>query len=175
MNRYTPEQAAESIAEARSTLDRVDQMRAGRSSISEAMESLYTNPGAVQTSAAGFEARSEDAGLKWRREMTELEEQRAAERAQAQREEQREREARERRISVSSLEQRITEVETELLDAVRACSTLAEAYEHELARRSVEVAELKTAQARLEKNIAELELRLVTSGKVLDLPSRLVQ
>jgi hypothetical protein len=120
------------------------------------------------------EPRTENAGLKWRADMTELEEQRAAERAQWKREERQERERADAEHRIAALEAQVTRIDGQLLEATEGTATYVLALENELARRSSEVNELKLAQARIEKNFAELELRLATAGKVVP-PLRAVQ
>ncbi|OKO71889.1 hypothetical protein [Bradyrhizobium sp. AS23.2] len=153
MLKYTPEQVAESVARSREAIARVN---AGLTAPRPGAE----NPEAVEI-AAPFEPR-ESRNERHRRELSERDEQWAAERR-------RERASLERRIA--SLEAQVAGLYEETIGLARATNTYTDALEHELAHRSAEVAELKLAQARLEKTIAELELKLVTTGRTIDLPS----
>ncbi|MGY8682465.1 hypothetical protein Q2941_32515 [Bradyrhizobium sp. UFLA05-153] len=95
----------------------------------------------------------------------------------------RQRHAGQGRADVASLEQRIVanvdqRIANVKSDADRHCRAIAEATAEHIAdhRRRIdelraENTELKLAQAKLETRLAELELKLVTAGRTIDLPS----
>jgi hypothetical protein len=94
-------------------------------------------------------------------------------RFEAERAAERKREARERRAIFNN--QRIDELESQVLEIVKCTITACEGLEYELARVTRENADLKLKQAQLEITMAELRLALAErTGKVIEHPLRAV-
>jgi hypothetical protein len=122
---------------------------------------------------SAFEPRTESRNARHIREIEERDAQWAAE-TEAEHARQ-QRDERERAIAVNAAAvQRITDLESEVLQLAEACNALADALEHELAHVTRENIELKEKQVQLESALAALQLTLATErGKAIDLPNPL--
>jgi hypothetical protein len=173
LNKFTPEEAAESIAESRETLRRIDARLAERWPIDEDISPNESGTGKWDASVP-CEPRVETTNERHRREITEQERHFGIER-------ERERVRQERAVrehantTAVAANQRIAELEDEVLELARGCNAVVDALEHELARDTSENTELKLSQARLETRLAELSLKVAETvaadrSKAIDLP-----
>ncbi|OKO73745.1 hypothetical protein AC629_36390 [Bradyrhizobium sp. NAS80.1] len=167
MSKFTPEEAAEIIAQSHETLRRVNAALAGPRLDLENAEAVEI--------AASFEPRVETRNQRDRRELEQQEALFAVER-------ERDRMERAEIAAVAAAEQRIAGLEAEVLELARATNTVIEALEGELAHVTSENRELKLAQVKLETRVAELRIKVTETvdpdrKDILELPlmSRLVQ
>ncbi|CCE11559.1 hypothetical protein BRAS3843_720019 [Bradyrhizobium sp. STM 3843] len=166
MSKFTPEEAAEIIAQGRETLQRVDAALVDRSH-----EQISAGDPTGQF-VRFAEPRVETTNQRHAREITEQDKRFEIER---------EREKRERAdiAANAAAEQRIAGLEAEVLGLARATNTVIEALEGELAHVTSENRELKLSRTRLETRLAELQLKVTENAasdrgnKILDLPNPL--
>ncbi|TGN74455.1 hypothetical protein EOW77_0033745 [Bradyrhizobium yuanmingense] len=167
MRQYSPEQAAAEIARSRETFRRVDQMFVDKS-----YEQISgDNEAEGNCTHVGDLPPVEPLNMRHRREIAEQERRFEAERESERAAQECIMRERTEIAASASTDQRIAELENDLVELARATSTVADALEHELSRVTRENLELKTALAKTEARLTELELRLVSAGAVVDLPS----
>jgi hypothetical protein len=157
MSKYTDQERDEILARSRELLQ--EREREGQSPLPP------HDPPAIEIS-------TETRNQRDRRELTERDAEWEIERAREASREQRERE----RANSGYFDQRLVDLESQLLEAVRTTTTVCEALEIELSRATRENLELKARQAQLETQIAELRLALAERGDrkaILDLPNPL--
>jgi hypothetical protein len=152
MSRYSDQQRDEILAEARTTLAR---------SLTRESE-RQKDSAAADASLVDHLPPVEDRVAKWKREADEQEARFAAERRSEQ--------DRAERECANAADLRIAELEDDVAELAKACAIATDALEHELAHVTRENLELKAALAKTETKLAELELALVSTGAVIDLP-----
>jgi hypothetical protein len=159
---FTDEERDEIQRETQATLDRTAELAAVRKMIDDEGRILRGKSHAVEMPVETRNQRD-------RHDLVEQDKQFARERRQRKRETESEIV---RRLQATA-DQRIAELESDLVSLAHATSATADALEAELRNVTAENAALKLKQAELEIALAELRLALAERGKVVDLPNPL--